>query len=86
MTVHSLLVSGTNEQLYRFHLPLCMTLNAIDRRKETVRYTCFAEHLQEAVKVARSANVTLQQIDRDKDGNETYRVLVQGEHPGWSWE
>jgi hypothetical protein len=84
--VHGLLVSGNVEQLYRFHFPVCMTLNAIDRRKETVRYTCFDEHLQIALTAAREAKVTLQRIDHDEAGNETYPVLVQGEHPGWSWE
>jgi hypothetical protein len=81
--VNGILVSGTDEQLSRFHLAVCMTLNGIDRRRQTVRYTVFDKHLDPALKCAEANGVTVQRIERDNDGIETYPVLVQGQHEGW---
>lgn len=82
--VHRLLVSGTDDQLNSFHLSLCFRLNAIQRREQTVNYTCMSEDLDDAREIALETGVTLQEIKHDDDGNESYQMLVLGEHPGWA--
>ena len=82
MTVHSLLVTGSDENLVKFHTLVLFALNSIDRRIQTVRYTCFDESLSLAVEAAKAAGVTLQKIER-KGTVETYPVLVRGEMLGW---
>jgi len=81
--VNGILVSGAEPALQLFHLAVYMTLNAIDRRGQTVRYTVFDKHLESALKCARDNNLTVQRIDRNGTGAETYTMLVQGEHEGW---
>jgi hypothetical protein len=81
--VNGILVSGAEKQLQLFHLTVFMTLNAIDRRGQTVRYTVFDKHLEQALKSAQDNDLTVQRIDRDGHGNETYTLLVKGQHEGW---
>lgn len=82
MTVHNLLATGSNENLVKFHTLVLFALNSIDRRIQTVRYTCFDESLSLAVEAAKAAGVTLQKIERIGTV-ETYPVLVRGEMLGW---
>lgn len=62
MSVRSFLITGPDENLTRFHLPVCMTLNAIDRRKQTVRYMCMGEDADFAIAAAKDSDVTMQEI------------------------
>ena len=80
--VHGLLVSGTDQQLLDFHMPAAMFLNFFERRFDTVHCACMAEHFEFATKLAEKTGVTLQEIESD-DGDETYKMIVQGQHPGW---
>lgn len=57
--VFGLLVTGSNESLVKFHLSVFLCLNSLDRRKQTIHYTCMAEHLPMAIDAAKAANVTL---------------------------
>jgi hypothetical protein len=72
------LASGTDGQLTDFHLRVCFLLNAIERRGQTVFYTCMGEDREEALRAAGKAGVTLQEL-RGQDWN----VVVPGDHPGW---
>ena len=81
-TIFSLLATGGNGSLVKFHLAVMLYLNSIDRRKQTIRYTCLAEHLPLAVDAAKSAGVTLQKIERSGCG-EVYPTLVCGDALGW---
>lgn len=80
--VHSLLVTGTDDSLYTFHFLVCSALNAIERRGQTMCYTCLAEDLQLAKDSAQLYGLTLQEIVR-VEGEETYPTLVQGKQAGW---
>lgn len=76
--VHRFLITGTDDRLMAFHIPVCMLLNAIERREQTVLYTCFDEDRKHALEVAKKAGVTVEEWD-----GKTWAVIVQGEHPGW---
>ena len=79
------LVSGSDEQLQDFHFAVCFMLNGIERRGETVFYTSYNEDRDQAIEEARRTGVTMQEIEfKFKSGKETYKMLVQGEHPGWN--
>ncbi len=81
--VRRFLVTAPDEQLTRFHLAVAMTLNGIERREQTVIYTCFAEHAEFALHVAARADVTVQVLET-ADGEEVYPVLRLGSH-GLTW-
>lgn len=81
-TISSLLATGNNDSLIKFHLAVMLHLNSTDRRKQTIRYTCLAEHLPLAIDAAKSAGVTLQKIERARYG-EVYPTLVCGGMLGW---
>jgi len=76
------LVSGNDDKLMRFHIAVCMMLNAVARREQTVHYTCFGENRETAIEAGRMAGVTMQEIDADKE-EESWTMVVQGDHPGW---
>lgn len=80
--VFGLLVTGSNESLVKFHLSVFLCLNSLDRRKQTIRYTCMAEHLPMAIDAAKAADVTLQRIDI-VGFSEFYPTLVRGDMLGW---
>jgi hypothetical protein len=82
INVHGLLASGTEEQLIDFHLASAMLLNFLERRGDTVHAICMDEQLEYATKLAEKTGVTLQEIE-SQDGDETYKMIVQGQHPGW---
>lgn len=80
--VHRLLVTGGDEQLMAFHMPICMTANAIERRKQTVFYTVFDDDLEAVIKVAKKTGVTVQQDSRD-EGPENWVLVVAGKSAPW---
>lgn len=77
--VRRILVTGTDEQLIDFHLPVCMALNAIERRDQTVMYSCMAENWNDAIEVAKKTGVTVQEII-GAGATETYE-LICGDKP-----
>lgn len=79
MSVRRFLISGPDANLQRFHLAVCFTLNAIERRGQTVAYTAMAEDAEAALRVARKADVSVQEIDGAGD-TEQYRELHLGNH------
>jgi glutaredoxin len=83
--VHGLLVSGTDQQLLDFHMPATMLLNFFARRANTVHCACMHEDFEFATKLAEKTGVTLQEIELEKD-EEVYKMIVQGQHPGWKRE
>jgi hypothetical protein len=83
-TVRRFLVTAPDEQLARFHLVVALTLNGIERREQTVIYTCLAEHADFARQAAERADVTLQELEIDDAGEETYPVRHLGSH-GLTW-
>lgn len=62
MSVKGLLVTGPEAALQEFHLRVCWLLNNIDRRGQTVHYSCMAEDLDTALAAAKNADVTVQEI------------------------
>ena len=80
MNVTRFLVSGTDKQLMDFHLSICMLLNAIERRGETVLYTCMGEDRETTLNVGRKSGVTMQEWAED---TKKWNMIIQGEHPGW---
>jgi len=83
-SVRRFLVSGPDDSLTRFHLAVCVRLNGLERRAQTVLYTCFAEDVAFALDVAARADVTVQEI-AIVDDEETYPVRQLGSH-GLTWE
>lgn len=81
--VYGLLASGTDTELMNFHQLVSLLLNGIHRRAQTVHYACMSEHVEIAREAARLAGVTLERIDRDEDGAESYFILWKGNHAGW---
>lgn len=81
-SVKRLLVSSDDSSLMRFHLQVCMIVNVIERRKQTVLYTCMKEDFDFVFQVAKKSNVTMQEINR-VDGKEVYQILIQGNATGW---
>lgn len=82
-SVRRFLVSAPDEHLVRFHQAVGQTLNGIERRQQTVIYTCFAEHADFALRAAEQADVTLQELEI-VDDEETYPVRLLGSH-GLTW-
>lgn len=80
--VYGLLASGTDVNLLKFHIPLSMILNFLERRKNTLHATCMGESLELAIGIAKKCDVTLQRIEATCE-KETYPVLHQGSHGRW---
>lgn len=75
--VYRFLITGTDEQLIRFHLAVCMALNAVERRAQTVLYTCLDQDRAEALQCADVCGVTVQEwIEQEWK-------IIAGEGPGW---
>lgn len=82
-SVRRFLVTGPDANLTRFHLAVAMTLNGLERREQTVAYTCMAEDADLALRAAEAADVTLQELEIE-DGEEIYPVRHPGSH-GLMW-
>ena len=82
-SVRRFLVTAPDDHLTRFHLAVAMRLNGIDRREQTVFYTCMAGDVDFALGAAAQADVTVQELDM-VDGAEVYPVRVLGSH-GLTW-
>ncbi len=61
--VHRFLMSGIDDQIRDFHLQVCAALNAIERRGQTMFYTCLSEDREMALETARQTKVTVQEWD-----------------------
>lgn len=83
-SVRRFLVTAPDENLTSFHLSIAFVLNGIERRQQTVIYTCMREDSAFAMKAAEAADVTLQEIEI-VDDVETYPVLRLGRH-GLQWQ
>jgi len=83
MPVTRFLVSGTDDQLSDLHLEMCFAMNLIERRKQTLFYTCMAEDRDNAVSAAKSAGVTMQEMDTSQEPKKFWNVVVQGDFPAW---
>lgn len=83
--VHFLLVSGPDAALSDFHTAVAERLLLQERRKQMLNYTCMAEDLEFAKKVAGRLEITLQEIERG-EGKETYKILVQNSELVWPYE
>ncbi len=78
-SVRRFLVTGTDDQITDFHMRVGSNLNAIERRGQTVFYTCVAEDAAAALSIAGEVGVIVQEWDEEK-----WRVIV-GAGPGWQW-
>ena len=83
MNVERFLVSGNDNQLNDFHNSACLALNPIERRKQTIFYTCMSDDAHSAIETAKACGVTLQQMDKTKEPDEVWIIMVQGDHPAW---
>jgi len=84
MSVRGLLVTGPDVNLMKFHFGVCFLLNGLDRREQTVHYTCMGEDADFALEAARKADVSVQEIIGAAD-KETYHTLHLGTH-GMLWQ
>ena len=82
--VRRFLVTGPDDNLMRFHLAVCTRLNAIERRRQTVIYTCFAKDAAFALEAAERCDVTVQEIEFTDAGDEEYPVRHTASH-GMQW-
>ncbi len=83
MSVRRFLVTAPDDHLRRFHLAVAMRLNGLERRDQTVFYTCLAEDADFALRIAERADVTVQELEI-ADGDEVYPVRRLGSH-GLTW-
>jgi len=77
--VYSLLITAPDEHLQRYHLAVCALLNPIERRGQTVFYTCLSDDYGTAANAADTHDVTLQELVIE-NGLETYPVKILGSH------
>lgn len=82
-SVRRFLVTAPDENLTRFHFVVAMNLNGVERRQQTVFYTCMAEDAELARLAAEQFDVTLQELEID-GGEEVYSVRRLGSH-GLMW-
>jgi hypothetical protein len=82
-SVRRFLVTAPDNHLARFHLAVALTLNGLERRQQTVFYTCFGEDAAIAFLAAEQADVTLQELEMI-DHDEAYPVRRLGSH-GMTW-
>ena len=83
MSVERFLVSGNDNQLNNFHNSACLALNPIERREQTIFYTCMDENVYDVIETAKACGVTLQQMDSNKEPDEVWNTIVQGDYPVW---
>ncbi len=85
-SVRRFLVTAPDDHLTRFHLAVALRLNGIERRAQTVFYTCMAEDADFALQMAKEADVTVQEIAGQEiaGGEEAYPVRHLGSH-GLTW-
>lgn len=79
--VKRLLVTGDDDQLFRFHMTAALTLNGIERRGQTVIYTCMSGDFAWALEVGRQLDLTLEEIVTGE--GEGYRLLCGDASKGW---
>jgi hypothetical protein len=77
--VRRFLVTAPDDHLTRFHFVVAMNLNALERRQQTLFYTCMAEDAELAFLAAKQFDVTLQEVEI-ADGEEVYPVRHLGSH------
>ena len=82
-SVRRFLVTAPDDNLRRFHFVVAMNLNGLERRQQTVFYTCMAEDVELAHLAAKQFDVTLQEL-KIADGEEVYPVQHLGSH-GLTW-
>ncbi len=84
-SVRRFLVTAPDDQLTRFHLLVALKLNGIERREQTVIYTCFDQDavIELVLSAADEADVTLQELEIE-NGDEVYPVRRLGSH-GLTW-
>lgn len=85
--VHRLLATGDDDQLDAFHFRARFRLNSIERRGQTVFYTCLAEDLADAIELAKLSGITLQEIlpTSVKEDPASYPVLAGDLERGWKY-
>jgi hypothetical protein len=81
-TVKRLLVSGDDAQIITFHLAVANVLNALERREQTVIYTCMSYDFEWAMEIARNEGLTVQELHGAGD-NERYELLCGDEAKAW---
>jgi hypothetical protein len=82
-SVRRFLATAPDDNLARFHLLVAFTLNGLERREQTVIYTCFGEDAAVAFLAAEQADVTLQELEFFGH-DELYPVRRLGSH-GMTW-
>lgn len=82
-SVRRFLATAPDDNLLRFHFVVAMNLNGLERRQQTVFYTCLAEDVELALLAAEQFDVTLQELEI-ADGDEVYPVRRLGSH-GLTW-
>ena len=85
MSVYRLLATATDENLLAFHMAVCLSMNGIDRRLQTVRYTSFEADMTTARAAARRFGITLQRIF-GTGTEEAYKLLTEGPLPAWPYK
>lgn len=81
--VRRFLVTGPDANLHGFHLAVCFRLNGLERRGQTVFYTCWAEDAAWALRIAERFDLTVQEVEIAA-GVEQYPVRQLGTH-GETW-
>jgi len=82
-SVRRFLATAPDDNLQRFHIGVTMKLNGLERRQQTVFYTCMAEDVELAYIAAEQFDVTLQELEIE-NGEEVYPVRRLGSH-GLTW-
>jgi hypothetical protein len=78
--IHRYLVTGTDLHLMVFHHLVYRHLNAVERRGNTVLYTCFEADRAFALEAAKTAGVSVQEWAAELHEWE----IIAGSGPGWS--
>ncbi len=85
MSVYRLLATATEENLQAFHMAVCLSMNGIDRRLQTIRYTSFDVDMTSVRAAARRFGITLQRMF-GAGTDETYELLTEGPLPAWPYK
>ena len=83
MSVRKFLVTGGTDDLWAFNIATSFACNFIDRRWDTLYYTCMGEDADVPIKAAEVHGVTLEEIKSVGD-EEIYEMIHQGKLPGWA--
>lgn len=87
MTVHSYLVTGSEDQKWDAWLPTASYANWIEGRengdRETWLVTCFDDSRAAFLTAAKDAGVTVEEIEGAGD-DESYKLLVGEPGTGWN--